>query len=92
MWFTPTKTTKQMKIDTGDPDFIFEISCDQMCGQGHYKMRGTIVVESQEEFDFWMAKQKPKFYFAHPELDPDAIKAKADSSNTNAAATPQMKN
>jgi len=90
MWFTPTKTTKQMKIDTGDPDFVFEISCDQMCGKGHYKMRGTIVVESQEEFDFWMAKQKPKFYLAHPELDPDA--PKKDSTDKIAAVMPQKNN
>ena len=90
MWFTPTKTTKQMKIDTGDPDFVFEISCDQMCGQGHYKMRGTIVVESQEEFDFWMAKQKPKFYLAHPELDPNA--PKKDSVDKIAAVVLQKPN
>jgi cytochrome c oxidase subunit 2 len=90
MWFTPTKTTKQMRTETGDPDFVYEISCDQMCGQGHYKMRGTIVVESQEEFDFWMAKQKPKFYFAHPELDPDA--PKKDSTDKIAAAMPQKNN
>jgi len=90
MWFTPTKTTKQMKIDSGDPDFVYEISCDQMCGKGHYKMRGTIVVESQEEFDFWMAKQKPKFYLAHPELDPNA--PKKDSVDKIAAAVPQKPN
>jgi len=90
MWFTPTKTTKQMKIDSGDPDFVYEISCDQMCGQGHFRMRGTIVVESQEEFDFWMAKQKPKFYFAHPELDPNA--PKKDSVDKIAAVMPQKNN
>jgi cytochrome c oxidase subunit 2 len=91
MWFTPTKTTTQMKKEMDDPDFVYEISCDQMCGQGHYKMRGTIVVESQEEFDLWMAKQKPKFYLAHPDKDPEAMKAKADSSNINAAVVPQKK-
>ena len=91
MWFTPIKTTKQMRQETGDPDFVFEISCDQMCGQGHFKMRGTIVVETQEEFDFWMAKQKPKFYLAHPELDPDAMKAKADTTDKIAAVMPQSK-
>jgi len=90
MWFTPTKTTKQMRIETGDPEFVYEISCDQMCGQGHYKMRGTIVVESQEEFDFWMAKQKPKFYLAHPDLDPDA--PKKDSTDKIAAVMPQKNN
>jgi cytochrome c oxidase subunit 2 len=90
MWFTPTKTTNDMKRETGDPDFVYEISCDQLCGQGHYKMRGQIIVESQEEFDFWMAKQKPKFYLAHPELDPDAIKK--DTTKTKLAAVmPQTK-
>ena len=91
MWFTPTKTTAQMKKEMDDPDFVYEISCDQMCGPGHFKMRGTIIVESQEEFDLWMAKQKPKFYLAHPEKDPEALKAKADSSNINAAVVPQKK-
>jgi len=91
MWFTPTRTTAQMKKDTGDPDFVFEISCDQMCGQGHYKMRGTIIVESQEEFDFWMAKQKPKFYLAHPEKDPDAVVKKDSTDNKLAAVVPQQK-
>ena len=39
-------------------------------------MRGMIIVETQEEFDQWMAKQKPKFYLAHPALDPDAPKTR----------------
>ena len=88
MWFTPTKTTAQMKKEMNDPDFVYEISCDQMCGQGHFKMRGTIVVETQEEFDFWMAKQKPKFYLAHPELDPNVPK---DTTKNIAATVPQKK-
>ncbi len=62
MWFTPTKTTAEMKKESNDPEFVYEISCDQMCGQGHYSMRGMIVVETQEEFDLWMAKQKPQYY------------------------------
>jgi len=90
MWFTPTKTTAQMRTETGDPEFVYEISCDQMCGQGHFRMRGTIVVESQEEFDLWMAKQKPKFYLAHPELDPNA--APKDTTNNIAATVPQKTN
>ena len=58
MWFTPKYTSKQMKEITGNPDFIYEISCDQMCGKGHYSMRGTIIVETQAEYDEWMAKQQ----------------------------------
>ncbi len=35
LWFTPKYTTKEMKEKTGNPDFVYEIACDQMCGSGH---------------------------------------------------------
>jgi cytochrome c oxidase subunit 2 len=89
MWFTPTKTTAQMRKELNDPEFVYEISCDQMCGQGHFGMRGTIVVESQEEFDSWMATKKPKYYAAFPDKDPDNIKAKADTAKVFAAVNPE---
>src|SRR5690606_13858303 len=75
MWFTPTKTTKQMIEETGNPKFVYEISCDQMCGQGHWNMRGEIIVETQEEFDAWMATKEPKYLTAFPDKDPNAPKA-----------------
>jgi cytochrome c oxidase subunit 2 len=37
--------------ESGNPNFVYEISCDQMCGKGHTGMRGTIIVETQQEFD-----------------------------------------
>jgi cytochrome c oxidase subunit 2 len=64
MWFTPKYTTRQMKEKYGN-DFNYEISCDQMCGAGHYTMRGTIIVESQAEWNVWMAKQKPQYEAAN---------------------------
>lgn len=74
MWFTPTKTSKQMIEESGNPDFVYEISCDQMCGKGHTGMRGTIIVESQEEFDAWMATKKPQYFAANPDKDPELKK------------------
>jgi cytochrome c oxidase subunit 2 len=41
-----------MKAKYGD-DFEYELSCDQMCGKGHFSMRGVIVVESQAEYNVW---------------------------------------
>jgi cytochrome c oxidase subunit 2 len=73
MWFTPKYTTKEMKEITGNPNFQYEISCDQMCGNGHYSMKGVIEVVDQEEFDAIMAKQKPYYYTAFPEKDPSAV-------------------
>jgi cytochrome c oxidase subunit 2 len=74
MWFTPTKTSKQMIEETGNPKFVYEISCDQMCGKGHTGMRGTIIVETQEEFDAWLAGKKPQYLAANPDKDPSVKK------------------
>jgi cytochrome c oxidase subunit 2 len=58
IWFTPTITSKKMKEITGNKDFVYEISCDQMCGKGHYSMRGTVIVETQAEHEAWLLAQK----------------------------------
>lgn len=70
MWFTPKYTTAKMKEMTGNENFVYEISCDQMCGSGHYSMKGTIIVETQEEFDKWISAQKPQYATAHPDGAP----------------------
>ncbi|PVD50059.1 cytochrome C oxidase subunit II [Terrimonas sp.] len=70
MWFTPKYTTAKMKEMTGNENFVYEISCDQMCGSGHYSMKGTIIVETQEEFDKWISAQKPQYVTAHPDGAP----------------------
>jgi cytochrome c oxidase subunit 2 len=64
LWFTPTITTAQMKEKTGDPNFVYELACDQLCGNGHYSMRATIIVETQQEFDKWIAGQQSQYKLA----------------------------
>jgi cytochrome c oxidase subunit 2 len=88
MWFTPTKTTKQMREETNNPAFMFEISCDQMCGKGHTNMRGEIIVENQEEYDAWILSKKPKYLTAFPDKNPAAQPA----DTTKPAAAPVAKN
>ena len=77
IWFTPKYTTAEMKKITNNPNFQYEISCDQMCGNGHYSMKGVIEVVEQEDYDLWMAKQKPLYLQTFPEKDPTA---KTDST------------
>ncbi|MGN6341986.1 MAG: cytochrome c oxidase subunit II [Ginsengibacter sp.] len=60
-WFTPIYTTAEMKKKTGNPDFEYEIVCDQLCGKGHFSMRGIIIVETQKEYNAWMIKQRPEY-------------------------------
>lgn len=63
LWFTPKFTTREMREKYG-PDFNYEISCDQMCGRGHFGMRGTIVVESEAEYKMWLASKPPQYVAA----------------------------
>jgi cytochrome c oxidase subunit 2 len=35
----------------------FEIACAQLCGMGHYRMGGTVVVLSPEEYESWLSEQ-----------------------------------
>ncbi|MCH7760646.1 cytochrome-c oxidase [candidate division TA06 bacterium] len=44
-WVEPTRVGK------------YEIGCAQLCGLGHYKMRGDVFVQTQEEFDRWLVEK-----------------------------------
>lgn len=82
IWFTPKYTTEQMKEMTGNPNFVYEISCDQMCGKGHYSMRGTVVVETEAEHKRWLAKQKSYYAImnAAPVTPADSVLQQADTT------------
>lgn len=45
VWFTPTR------------EGVSEIGCAQLCGLGHYRMRGTLHVESLQVFEAWYAEE-----------------------------------
>lgn len=45
VWFIPSKV--------GD----YEIACSQLCGLGHYRMRGFISVKSDADFKTWLGEE-----------------------------------
>ena len=49
--FTPIRTTNGER---------WEVACAQLCGLGHYRMRGQLFVDSKEEFAKWLASQAPE--------------------------------
>ena len=55
--FTPTKTTAEMRQETGNPDFNYEIACTEVCGRGHFSMRMMVIVEEEEEYEQWKREQ-----------------------------------
>ena len=80
LWFTPKYTTKEMRELTDNANFAYELVCDQLCGVSHYAMKGAIEVVTQEEYDAWVAGQKPNFYSIFPNLDPSTQAAKDTTS------------
>ncbi len=45
IWFKPVRTGE------------FEIICGQLCGYGHYLMRGNMVIDSAEDYQAWLKEK-----------------------------------
>lgn len=45
VWFTPTQTGE------------WEIACSQLCGLGHYRMRGFYTIHTQAGYEAWLAEE-----------------------------------
>ena len=56
--FTPTQTTAEMKEQEG-ADFEYVLLCNKICGAAHYNMQMRFIVETQDEYNVWIASQKP---------------------------------
>ena len=46
VWFTPTRTG------------TFDILCAELCGVGHYSMRGRVVVDTETDYHAWLQQQR----------------------------------
>jgi cytochrome c oxidase subunit 2 len=46
MWFKPVKTGS------------YEIVCAQLCGLGHYSMKGTLVVDTPTDYQAWLKERQ----------------------------------
>src|SRR5262249_38461661 len=58
VWFIPNVTTADMRVKLNKPDFEYEITCSQLCGLGHFRMRGFVTIQTAAEFAVWMADQE----------------------------------
>lgn len=74
--FVPTKTTEEMRIETGNPDFNYELACTEICGRGHFSMKFTIEVVEYDEYKKWYAEQESWLSKNPDQLDkiPDNLK------------------
>ena len=86
-----------MKKITKNPDFEYELSCDQMCGNSHFSMKGIVKVVTESEFILWRAQQKSAYVQAGGGAAPvqpatQATDTAAKTTATNAANKPIAKN
>ena len=72
MWFKPIKTG------------TYEVICGQLCGLGHYGMKGTLVVDTPEDYQAWL---KERAELAGTQSAPPPAAPKAE----NPAAKPENK-
>jgi cytochrome c oxidase subunit 2 len=57
-WFIPTKSTDDMRRETGNAEFNYEIACTEVCGRGHFSMRLLVVVDEPDQYEKWKSEQK----------------------------------
>ena len=72
VWFEATMTTEEFlktTIGTGREGKGFEIACAQLCGLGHYRMKGFMTIHDDEGYAAWHEEQQE--YLAEEEDDDD---------------------
>ncbi len=72
VWFEATMTTEEFlktTIGSGREGKGFEIACAQLCGLGHYRMKGFLTIHDDEGYAAWHEEQQE--YLAEEEEDDD---------------------
>lgn len=54
----PKTTSAEMKQITGNDEFEYILLCNKICGGAHYNMQMNIIVESEEDYEAWLADKK----------------------------------
>jgi len=95
--FTVNKSTADMREETGNPNFNYEMACTEICGRGHFSMRFPVFVhDTVEDYEKWMAsqdswlKQNADYVQRVPEKLREAARIKAgiaDSEKDSATVT-----
>jgi cytochrome c oxidase subunit 2 len=51
---------KQREKEGKEPvEFDYVLLCNKICGASHYNMQMNVIVESEKDYNDWLAKQKP---------------------------------
>jgi cytochrome c oxidase subunit 2 len=87
---TPTITTDEMRKITGNGSFDYILLCNKVCGAAHFNMQMKVIVESEADYNAWVAKQK-LFKGPTAEVVADETSAKETKKDTVAPAMEAQK-
>ncbi|MFM7196215.1 MAG: cytochrome c oxidase subunit II [Bacteroidota bacterium] len=91
--FIATKTTEEMRTETGNPNFNYEMACTEVCGKGHFSMKFPVVVDEPEAFEKWKnsqeawLKQNPEYMKFIPEKYKEVAGVKSGLKASEATAS-----
>ncbi len=85
--FIATKTTDEMREETGNSKFNYEMACTEICGKGHFSMRFLVVVDEPEAYEKWKVSQETWL-----KLNPDYMKYVPDGLKEAAMINSGMDN
>ena len=54
----PKTTSAEMKQITGNEEFEYILLCNKICGGAHYNMQMNVIVESEADYEAWLAGKK----------------------------------
>ena len=60
IFFTPIMTTDEFLIEikgSAREGKGYEISCAQLCGNSHYRMRGFLTIDTEDEYNAWLDEE-----------------------------------
>ena len=60
IYFTPTLSSKDfltMLKGTAREGKGYEIACAQLCGNSHYRMRGFLTIDTEDEYNAWLDEE-----------------------------------
>ena len=69
------------------PSTPTEIACAQLCGLGHYRMRGYMTIMTQQDYDKWVADQEASLQ--PPPADTTTTPTPTDTTKVSASPTTQ---
>ncbi len=70
VWFEATMTTDELLEEikgTAREGKGFEIACAQLCGLGHYRMKGFMTIHEMDGYEAWLAEEQE--YLSEEEED-----------------------